>query len=126
MITYELALALKDAGFPQISKINPKYGLYGIGSVGGVDMPFAPAEVLRTQGIKEELVYCPTLSELIEACGDNFSHLLRVYINNELKWVAIQPGDNINVLPFSIKEFYNSPEEAVAKLYLELNKNKNA
>ena len=89
MITYELAKKLKNAGFPQ----NIDYG-----------------NSFYEEG---EEVASPSLSELIEVCGNKFSNLERgtngywkVQNNNE---------------PF-IRCINSTPEEAVANLWLELNK----
>ena len=63
----------------------------------------------------------PTLSELIEACGDDIRYLLR---DNEGNWEAAegvligkQVGHHLSVSA-------GTPEEAVAHLWLELNKKK--
>lgn len=59
----------------------------------------------------------PTLSELIEACGDNFKDLVRVSTFDEIQWGAtswfFQP---------KIETFGKTSEEAVAKLWLLLKK----
>lgn len=55
--------------------------------------------------------YTPTLSELIEACGGQFGALR---LGAEHKWLAW--GDE------GIEEWGNTPSEAVANLWLELNK----
>ena len=84
-ITYELALALKNAGFPKkIEFINGDSG-------------------------KEMLVY-PTLSELIEACGYEF---VAVGKESPNKWRA-------STIKYS--GYGETPEIAVANLWLELNK----
>jgi hypothetical protein len=100
-MTYELAKKLNEAGFPQ-----------------------------RTDGegnCQDRVVCCihsksglmsPTLSELVTACGDmSLSHT--VYENDgtekegRMSWVAYGIG---------IEEIGFTPEEAVAKLWLELQK----
>lgn len=64
----------------------------------------------------------PTLSELIEACGDAFDSLVRVAITDHLgggniiKWRA-QARD-----PQTPDGRASTPEEAVARLWLSLNK----
>ncbi len=89
-IEYELAKKLKDAGFPQD---------------GYFDYEFDLAR--------------PTLSELIEACGDRFHSLLR-YVPQvdeiDLIWRAYGYDDD------QITARGKIPEEAVANLWLELNK----
>lgn len=55
----------------------------------------------------------PTLSELIEACGDNFGYLLR-YSND---W-SVTP--NINNIDHLIEYRGSTPEIAVSKFWLAL------
>lgn len=57
----------------------------------------------------------PTLSELIEACGKDFGNLSR----NGLRWVS-EPDYGISMETDS--GYGSTPEEAVANLYLALNK----
>jgi len=91
-MNYELAKKLKDAGFP-------------------VKYP----DNLFVEG--EKSAYIPTLSELIEACGDRFECLSKV----ENQWWVDERGGF-----FSNGETAtyggSTPEEAVAKLWLGLNK----
>lgn len=85
-MTYELAKQLKDAGFPQKGMITP-----------------------------EDMAYSPTLSELIEACGEKFEMLSRFNgCKPEFQWEATGLLEGV--------EMGKSPEEAVAKLWLELTK----
>ncbi len=98
-MTYELAKKLKDAGFPFKKCSFPDY----------------------PSGCSAELFYeyhFPTLSELIEACGAPFglvySHsgkLWSAYTNKQKKGIWLGKDDT-----------GNTPEEAVANLWLELNK----
>ena len=104
---YELAKELKDAGFPQMQTI--------------VDFDANKTEIGGTGSSKivgKELVYIPTLEELIEACGDRFAMIGRDgnywYARadepcNEC-WFCEPNGDGLN------------PAEAVARLWLALNK----
>jgi hypothetical protein len=55
----------------------------------------------------------PTLSELIEACGDEFTFLEKM----DKTWTAFPPMPN-----YKNGQHGSTPEEAVAKLWLELNK----
>jgi len=116
-MTYELAKKLKDAGFPQ----NFRNGNY----YAEKDLTFKEAQVAhfffdeRQKGTPEKelatkkCISIPTLSELIEAIGDN----INIFKTNnrcvaslgEPEWGS--KGEN--------------PEEAVANLWLELNKQKN-
>lgn len=105
MITYELALKLKESGFPQTGNgITPQ------------------AWICNQDHSKKELlaVYIPTLSELIKACGEELEDLRRdghgwVAING-LNWERKFDKD------MTLYESGSSPEEAVANLWLALNK----
>jgi len=89
---YKLAKELKDAGFPQANK-NYK-GVYLFEKPDGMG----------------ECAYNPPLSELIDACGQRFDNLNRVLENTWIaEWKTISEGGK-------------TPEEAVAKLYIKLNK----
>ena len=95
-MTYELAKQLKDAGFPCSNMwqvINGK-------------MWFEDCPV-------------PTLSELIEACGDRFEGLSK----DRASWNAYADCHGPYMEFDSIHEALGfTPEEAVAKLWLELQK----
>ena len=67
---------------------------------------------------KEEKIYMPTLSELIEACGEEFYQLRKVdKTNNDFGWIVHTRND---VAGFS--GYGDTPEEAVTRCWLELNK----
>ena len=90
-MNYELAKQLKDAGFPQLPQHN----------------------FLINPNDADDGVTAPTLSELINACGEKFGSLSKD--GGTYKWLASSHPD----------EFYEggkTPEEAVAKLYIKLNK----
>jgi hypothetical protein len=116
MITYELAKELKEAGFPQGEGSYFVDGdLWDRTMQSDYETPSTPR--------REKWIYAPTLSELIEACGDKFGGLLKEnniflvdLINGE--WTAY---DN---QPSVTRDIYNgkSPEEAIARLWLKLNK----
>lgn len=94
-INYELAKKLKDAGFPHEHK---EVCLFNI----------------RTDDICDEI----TLSELIEACGDRFTCLMKV--DDEWKagnYILEQYEDPSFWIEYSEGL---TPEEAVASLYLKL------
>jgi len=106
-MNYELALKLKEAGFPQEGKNG-----YWINSAG------------VTSSIKKEAPYVPTLSELIEACGSQFLMLRRglgdkpnhIIDKKEGAWMCeCAAWDRPRFLG-------DTPEEAVANLWLSLNK----
>ena len=129
-MNYELAIKLKEAGFPQ----EPFWSDYGEMIYYGGSWYFIPVEEgcpnivfadekLYEEGIKrgDNLIKIPILSELIEACGGVFIDLRR---EKENEWVAksqelINEKDNKVLLVSG-----TIPEEAIARLWLELNKNK--
>ena len=97
-MNYELAKELKDGGFPLHSNENI--------SVFNVD----------------DVIYAtPTLSELIEACGEDFSYMdgkFRLQKCNECKdWIAHGFSKKDELIVGEGK----TPEEAVARLWLKLN-----
>src|SRR5271155_3987006 len=112
---HELAKQLKDAGFPQ--KENRL-----------VAFPMAVAIMGRnTFGVKEkfgrrandEYLAVPTLSELIEACGEEFLTLSRQSPGMIAEWKAY-------ALDAVLDEAYlpsigDTPEQAVTRLWLALN-----
>ena len=91
-VDYELAKSLMDAGFPQIGKGS---------SIGPKDKL-----VWRIS----DRVYVPTLEELIDACGENFGSLDKQHDG----WLARANGDD--------SCFAGTPAEAVARLWLTLQK----
>ena len=97
-MTYDLARKLKEKGFPQKSK-----GVYM-----GEEY--------------EDNVSIPTLTELIEACGDRFAQLHKWSGGEEKeKWMACSESNWGNT-PDGIEAYGNTAEEAVAHLYLEIHK----
>lgn len=110
-MNYEIVLNLKEAGFPLKEHPYPhrknehlEYGLLAF--------PFG-----------DKIYLFPTLSELIEACGSEFDHLKRVY--GDWKWEAYYNGEEVRVDNHYFFGKGQSPEEAVANLWLELNRNGN-
>ena len=101
-MTYEICKQLKDAGFPQ-----------GIPDCYTFEGDWIPEEERR---------YVPTLSELIEACGNEFGSLsrwggFRKFTPLSDEWVCWKVnGDGYDSCGGK------TPEEAVVKLWLELNK----
>lgn len=97
-MNYELAQKLKDAGFPQ----------------GGAFMGKNGNKVL-TDDNNENQVIVPTLSELIEACGEEFRNLTKESYCWSTNFIE---GDN-----YDYGETEGStPEEAVANLFITLKK----
>lgn len=95
-MTYELAKELKEAGF--------KYDWC-------TDMAATPPT--DCPSTCEQMGCYPTLSELIEACGEQFRYLIR---DGEKSWRAW------GIQGYELKHNYLTPEEAVARLWLALNK----
>lgn len=102
-LTYQDCQELKDAGFPQ--ELNGDYVLVnGTKREGFYDKEFAG-------------VYCPTLEELIEECGERFVDLINsTKYESDVKWQA--NGENTDT------QFGSSPIQAVKNLYCALNKTK--
>lgn len=116
MIKYDLALALKNAGFPQ----DLKYSFTHY-SVIGNQTPLCDCDY-RFDNEHEQYVKIPTLSELVEACGDKFGALTQYDKQKGEGWFAsghkiIWDSDENGYI--CVKE--ETPEIAVANLYLEIN-----
>lgn len=96
---YKLAKELKDAGFPQDSG-NPQVHTALCGNFDNPD----PECRSENRGV------APTLEELIEACGDGFKALEK---DSVAPWYA---------LGITVRGKGLTPTEAVANLWLALNK----
>lgn len=108
-MTYELAKQLKDAGFRQdFSAIS--WGYDGNGNI----------REASTYGLRDYgLVKIPTLSDLIEAINNDMFGAMTLHIDKTGFTQATSQRR-------SEKDGYitgSTPEEAAAKLYIELNKN---
>ena len=103
-MNYELAKQLKDAGFPQLP------GLYYVGKELWDETQQSDYKNRRTPP-RDTWIKAPTLSELIEACGEEFGSLSK---GNNGIWYATQ---------WAMKEEVTAliPIEAVTKLWLALN-----
>lgn len=110
-MNYELAQKLKDAGFP--------IRILGEEELGHMEDPDDCPFYIPTEEDEDGTVYCtPTLSELIEACGNEIHRLWRVdesYDDGKTKWCATGTNDFNDGTG-------TTPEEAVARLWLALNK----
>lgn len=98
MLTYELAKELWDAGFPPRSHPSDDYG---------------------------DVLQYPTLTELIEACGEQFASLEKGLTTKEQLWLATggkYHGEDDGPYRYEFELFGSTPEEAVARLWLALNK----
>ena len=141
-MNYELAKQLKEAGFPQNFDIGDWFYTERVNKhiwekprcIGGLkthlkyktykesykEVPECECDwcltVLGEMGI-EKVIKIPTLSELIEACGEDFQKLEKI-ISDRLgnKWQGVG-GEGIRDIEIEAK----FPEEAVAKLWLKLN-----
>jgi len=105
-MNYELAKQLKDAGYKQ-----KNVGMFVYKNDKGHIGEIAGGRYFNNEDIKEEDVYYqPTLSELIEACGDGF------YILRKLSTGFVAEDAAYDKTLGQGK----TPEEAVAKLWLKL------
>lgn len=107
-LSYELAKELKDGGFPQDLA-------YSTCVHEENRVPCEASKDVRFSNSPCEFVYFPGLSELIEACGIGIYGLHR---SGEL-WNAVS-DDRKSGKAISISA--SSPEEAVALLWVALNK----
>lgn len=115
MISYELAQQLKDAGFPQAGRGDFLHN---------VEVTQRNEDGLGThvRWDEKEDVYSPTLSELIEACGEKFTSLLNGYPNGRaIPGSTITPWEAWGEYP-KYHGLGSTPEEAVANLYISLKK----
>lgn len=109
-MTYELAKELKDAGFPQEGEGSVLFDPYCL-------------ETGKVHDTSHCEAYVPTLSELIEACGEKFGVLLRRDKEANYDEKIFPPNW---IWGAASKEFYDqhvfaaTPEEAVARLWLAL------
>ncbi len=112
---YLLAKELKDAGFPQ--KQTVKFFIQSDDGNYGFDFAQTYDHALAKEWIEEHpnFIVFPTISELIEACGDKFDGILIRRDKNPYYWIAADTELNT--------EIGSTPEEAVAHLWLELSKN---
>ena len=112
-MTYELAKELKEAGFPMIKwwvKFDDdKHVVFAVDSSSGTRF---------VVHVGKEGWILPTLSELIEACGElGLFNSLTYCGEGEWEAVGITKETNIELDGRGL-----TPEEAVARLWLALNK----
>ena len=139
-MNYELAKELKDAGFIQGKKIIDLTTKIDRG-----DVKFFPSQNTRNIYINcknqrihpsvpltDDCVLVPTLSELIEACGDSFRHLTLHHLSPKKPHFMKKHGKDVVWSAHSCAHFVSkklkgkvfrgkTPEEAVARLWLALN-----
>ena len=105
---YELAKELKKAGFPQIGEGST----FEHGSM-------TVQEIVSGGEMNKEDLYFPALRELIDDCGHGFEMLtfVHAYDKKDCYWSCHGADDKMR------DNFYSkTPEEAVARLWLALNK----
>lgn len=109
-MNYELAKELEVKGFPYTNEMYRRELVCSQNSYGH----------LHTRGCGE-LLPVPSLSELIIACGDDFGSLtyetFKQYKTGVPGWFAREANELRN-----FNESGSTPEEAVARLWLSLNK----
>lgn len=114
-MNYELARSLKNVGFPQkLSKPSTHYGEIAL-------------DINR-----DEVPYIPNLGELIEACNPIKADDFGLYLDGD-RWCAYYRyfgnfehnnkfKDSDEGYSVDLEEHGQTPEEAVANLYIALNK----
>lgn len=106
-LSYETALKLKEAGFSQTREDGSLKGTY----------IFPDGVTLADKNMSEKAVYVPPLEELIQECGEKLgereSVLVQYYPRQNKAFACIKLNES--------QEGIN-PKEAVANLYLALNK----
>lgn len=115
-MTYKLAKKLKDAGFPQkLTRGNSDAYLPGKEGIQTV------IEILKEDS---EYIKIPSLSELIEACGDRFMSL-ESQMNESGEWKAKCTTMFRDGIALHDNFVYGAtPSEAVSNLWLELNRSR--
>lgn len=116
-MNYELAQKLANSGFPQ-RDWGDIYSCEDGHELMNIPQRMRPGPAGIDIG---ETISCPTLSELIEACGDGF-YFLQFDPENQNRWAATSreswktkfAGNNPSIFQGS------NPEEAVAKLWFAL------
>lgn len=107
MITYELAKKLKDAGFPQEPYRDGK--------------GFSHKQVSLEGG---DLVKIPYLEDLIDACGDKLGRVEHVMMRGvEETWISYSSKveNKLDIAAYIVQQG-STPSEAIANLWLALNK----
>lgn len=104
---YELAKQLKDAGFAQNGS-----GIF----LPHQDTVHGDSVNLMEAGVEKWPVYVPTLSELIEACGEEFGGISR---SKKGGWIAY----GITAASMDDAVDGSTPEVAVGRLWLALHTN---
>jgi len=141
MLSFELAKKLKDAGFIEPIQAFSKAEIYVRNKENDrwypgdkeplLELPDHGEEKPYDWGLfspnkhwdYENYVYCPTLGELIEACGERFESLKIAMMPGE--WWAWEKMKDKDGKPITGKGGIGySPSEAVANLWLAFNEKK--
>lgn len=124
-MNYELALKLKEAGFPQ----DIKQGEYGYAESdlenihGWINFSKGERGLYDGSGeygignAEEGFIREPSLEQLIEECGDKLKELKKFFndVNGTTYWIAYSPVKN---RLFYVQGRGDIPKEAVANLWL--------
>ena len=126
-MNYELAKKLKETGWEKET-----YWFYGSNETDTPCLTFKYNQLdtcggrITDKGFEKfVLAYAPTLSELIEACGDRFFGLLKgdAHAGGGHCWKAEAQSSHLVMSPDILAvDDYQTPEKAVAHLWLKLNK----
>ncbi len=121
-LSYEMCAKLRENGYPQAGRfwwvIESESGDPKLVGTGEFRLSYSGDEFYEGYDNKYMVfkkVICPTLSELIEACGDRFFELKKMDKN----YYCTADNGNGGLI---VSGYFNTPEEAVCNLYLELNK----
>lgn len=117
MLDYSLCVKLKEAGFEH-GKSGNCYGVHLNPLSGKVEI-WEECNEFNTDIDYDSFVYIPTLSELIEACGDGFYAMDRRVNDGEIEW-RCNPDDH-PTMGGPADSYGKTPEEAVCRLWICLN-----
>jgi hypothetical protein len=107
MVAFEIAKRLKSAGFPQRFTAGSAFDEQGLAVQPNGERPWKA---------KDADVSVPTLNELIKACGEKFGGLERILDGTRNRFRAYTQAPDIP------SAYADTPEEAVARLWLLLNR----
>jgi hypothetical protein len=121
MLSIETCRALKEVGFPQPIKVEKEWQRWDCNGYGGVyedgylNPPSGPSAGTGTlssvQSMPEELLYCPTIEDLLQEIGTEFL-ALELLTQQRIEWTA--KGTKATMVTG------RTPEDALAELYLSL------
>jgi hypothetical protein len=123
-MNHELCKKLKDAGFPQKGYIGAKY--YNFIGHPRLDIPYQYAQLIQIESESQfdkigGYILIPTLSELIEACGNSLIGMSKykdgIY---SIGWYSMYHKEFDSMASFIYGATF---EESIANLWLKLNEN---